>query len=234
MKNKKVIVLVILAISIVIIMNIPFGNLILYPFTILGTWFHEMGHGLTAMMLGGDFYKLEIFPNGSGLASHSANNFLGSIGNGIIAMGGPLGPTIAGSILILSSSKEKISKIVLLILGIFMILSVIVWVRSFFGAIFIGTLGFLIVYITYKKNYNVYSFLAQILGLLAFTSTYQSFDYFMSQGGSINGNNYVSDTGFMEQYLLLPYWFWGGFIVLVSIVLLFLSIKTLLKINEKI
>ena len=31
---------------------LPFGNYLTYPFVILTTWFHEMGHGLTAMALG--------------------------------------------------------------------------------------------------------------------------------------------------------------------------------------
>jgi hypothetical protein len=234
MKNKNIIILVVLTISTVIILNLPFGNFILYPFTILGTWFHEMGHGLTAMMLGAEFYKLEIYSNGSGVATHSVGNYLGAIGNGIIALGGPLGPTFAGTVLLIASKKEKSSKIILLILGVFMILSVLIWIRSLIGALIIGLLGALIIYITYKKNYNIYSIVAQFLGLQAFASTYQSFDYFFSSGGSIGTNYYQSDTGFMQQYLLLPYWFWASFIILVSIVLLLFSLKSLIVTNKKI
>ena len=48
--------------------SLPFGNYLVYPFTILTTWFHEMGHGLTALVMGQDFVRLQIFANGSGLA----------------------------------------------------------------------------------------------------------------------------------------------------------------------
>lgn len=48
-----------------------YGYYILYPFTILGTWFHEMGHGIMSILVGGRFNYLEIFPNGSGLAHSS-------------------------------------------------------------------------------------------------------------------------------------------------------------------
>lgn len=33
----------------VVLWQIPQGDYILYPFTILATWFHEMGHGLAAI-----------------------------------------------------------------------------------------------------------------------------------------------------------------------------------------
>ena len=52
--------LVAAAIVTAIMWQIPIGNYILYPFSILATWFHEMGHGLMALMLGGQFQKLEI------------------------------------------------------------------------------------------------------------------------------------------------------------------------------
>ena len=34
---------------------LPFGNYLIYPFMILATWFHEMGHGLTALAFGYEF-----------------------------------------------------------------------------------------------------------------------------------------------------------------------------------
>ena len=43
---------------------LPFGNYLMYPFVILTTWFHEMGHGLTALMLGQNFDQLQIFADG--------------------------------------------------------------------------------------------------------------------------------------------------------------------------
>ena len=44
---------------------IPFGAYVLYPFVILTTWFHEMAHGLAAMLVGWDFQRLVILPDGS-------------------------------------------------------------------------------------------------------------------------------------------------------------------------
>jgi hypothetical protein len=64
------------AIATIALWQVPGGNYILYPFTILATWFHEMAHGLMAFLLGGKFDRLIIFPNGSGIAYYSGPLFL--------------------------------------------------------------------------------------------------------------------------------------------------------------
>src|SRR5436305_1988951 len=71
------------------------GRQILYPFTLLATYAHEMGHGLTALVLGGHFESLEMYANGSGLAQWTGD--LGRIARGLVAAGGLVGPSIAGA-----------------------------------------------------------------------------------------------------------------------------------------
>ncbi|MGE0179872.1 MAG: M50 family metallopeptidase, partial [Sphingomonas sp.] len=57
-----------IAIASVLSWQTTLGSLILYPFTILATWFHEMGHGIAAMLAGRGFERLIIFADGSGFA----------------------------------------------------------------------------------------------------------------------------------------------------------------------
>ena len=47
---------------------VPMGRLILYPFTLLSTWVHEMGHGISALLVGGHFLRLDIYADASGMA----------------------------------------------------------------------------------------------------------------------------------------------------------------------
>jgi len=130
------------AIATILLWQVPGGNYILYPFTILATWFHEMGHGLAALLLGGQFEQLQISPNGSGLAYHSGALFLGPIGQALVAAAGPMGPPIAGAILIQASRSFKVASLSLKILGSFLILSTLIWVRSLFGLVAVPLLGF--------------------------------------------------------------------------------------------
>ena len=90
--KKEPWLLVGLALALLIIWQLPGGDYFIYPFTILSTWFHEMGHGLMAWALGGTFLRLEIFQNGSGLATYSLPVTASKFTHGLIALAGPIGP----------------------------------------------------------------------------------------------------------------------------------------------
>ena len=214
------------AVATVVLWQIPYGDYILYPFTILATWFHEMGHGLAAIFLGGNFHQLKIFPNGSGVAYHSGRLFLGPIGRAFVAAAGLMGPPIAGAILILASRSFKTASISLKVLGGFLLFSVLIWVRSLFGIVAILLLGLIILGIGIKGNRWFQGFSIQFLGVQACISTYHQLDYlFTATAGPLG----VSDTGQIQRQLLLPYWFWGGLIAVASLVLLVQSLRIAYK-----
>lgn len=66
--RQRVTLLMGIAIASIIMWQTTVGSFLLYPFTILATWFHEMGHGVAAMLTGSRFDRLLIFPDGSGVA----------------------------------------------------------------------------------------------------------------------------------------------------------------------
>ena len=43
--------LVVAGLVVTMLPALPFGSYLIYPFAILTTWFHEMGHGLTALLM---------------------------------------------------------------------------------------------------------------------------------------------------------------------------------------
>jgi hypothetical protein len=216
----------------ILLLYLPFGRYILYPFIILGTWFHEMSHGLAAILLGGDFIRLEIFSNGSGLAVHSANLFLGGLGNAMVAAAGPLGPTIAGSVLLMSSKSEKASGIMLFVLGLFLILSVLIWVRSIFGVVFISIFGIIAIYSALKLKDKQRRFIIQFLAVQAFTSLYLSIGYLYSGGANVDGSSFASDTQVIAQNLLLPNWFWASLILMISAIMMIVSVRFVVRSNQ--
>lgn len=231
--HKEIKIILIFAITTVIIWQIPFGNYILYPFTILGTWFHEMGHGLSALALGGSFHKLEIFADGSGVAYWSGAVFGANFGAAAVAFGGPIGPTIAGSILLIASKNERYTKTFLLILSLFMIFSVIIWIRTIVGALIICLIAAIIMFIALKSGTLFSKYTLQFLAVQAFASLYQSTGYLFSSGGSIGNTNYYSDTYHIQENLLLPYWFWAGLIILFSLIVIYYSLKSIVRITDR-
>ena len=213
-KDKGFLYLLLAGIITVVLWNIPYGDYVLYPFSILGTWFHEMGHGLMAILMGGKFIKLEIFSNGSGVAYHSHTSlWLGErIGGSLISLGGLMGPPIVGSLLILAGRKPKSSSRALNILALLMVLSIVIWIRSIAGILVITALAAAAVFIAQKGSQNVKQFAIQFLGVQAAMSTYRQLDYLFMEHASMG----LSDTGTIAEHLFLPYWFWGGLVAVFS------------------
>ena len=204
--------LLLAALVTVTLWQLPFGNFVLYPFTILATWFHEMGHGLTAIALGGKFNQLLIFPNGSGLAYNSGRLALGSFGQALVSAGGLMGPPAAGAALLLASRRLKSAKLALFTLGILLILSTLIWVRSLTGWLILPVLGIGILYLSIESVAWLQIFAVQFLGVQACISSYRQLSYLFSSSATIGGRTMPSDTGRIAQLLILPHWFWGALI----------------------
>ena len=109
---------------------IPFGTTLLYPLTLFATWVHEMGHGLTALALGGRFSSLDIYANASGLALTTSN---GPWQSGVVAMGGLLAPPLVGAALLAISRGPKRAQAILIALAVALVASLAIWVRSTTG-----------------------------------------------------------------------------------------------------
>lgn len=207
----------------VILWQTAIGSLLLYPFTILATWFHEMGHGIAAMLTGSRFESLLIFPDGSGLALSLRPAGPSRLTTALISASGPLGPAIAGSLLIIASRSDKTTRTALTVLGAALIISTLIWVRSLTGWLVLPALGIAIVAIARRGTAPQRRFGIQLLGVQACISAWKQFDYLFSSAGNIGGQLHRSDTGAIADALLLPYWFWGAAISAAIVVLLWWS-----------
>lgn len=222
--KNEAIVFVLMSVGTVALWQFEIGQMLMYPFTILSTWFHEMAHGLAALILGGDFQKLEILPNGSGAAYFTTDVMFGNFGLAIVAAAGPIGPGIFGSILILIS-KSKYVRSVLLIFSLFMLASVPLWIRSWFGAIFISIFSIILMFVSIKSNEEWLRRIATFLGVQAIISVYQSFGYLYSTSTDYYSFAGKTDTEVIQSILILPYWFWATAIIVANLFLFYFSIK---------
>jgi hypothetical protein len=216
--------LIVAAIATVVLWQLPFGNYLLYPFTILATWFHEMGHGLTALLLGGSFKYLMVFSNGSGLAVHSGVMF-GRFGRALVSAGGPMAPPIAGALLLMLSRGRSSTRMGLLILGGVLLISTLIWVRSIFGIVMVPLLGLSVLAIALQTKPWVQAFAIQFLGVQACISSFHQLNYLFTPQVVIGGQVMLSDSGQIAQALFLPYWFWGGLMAIASFGILWQSLR---------
>lgn len=203
--------------------QIPYGELIGLPFTLLATWFHEMGHGLAALLLGGDFERLEIFASGSGVAHWRGAGF-GRFAAASVAAAGPLGPAIAGAVLILTGRSPRLARAGLVALAAVLALSLVLWVRTLVGLVAVAgwtavTLGASRLRAAWARQLAL-----QLMGAQACVSTYRQVDYLFTRAVVIDGEAMLSDSGQIASALFLPHWVWGTLLTVACAGLLLASV----------
>lgn len=231
MKNKPKYIIFLIAIIVFVIWQLPYFGWVQYPFILLGTWFHEMGHGLTAILVGGSFKYLEIYENGGGVAYYTiSKSYMPiSIANALVAIGGLLGPAITGSVLIISGKSPKITRIALRVLIGIMILSLILWIRSFWGMVILISFIVFLTGITFFKNQKLEVITILFLGLQSVLSTYLQLDYLFTKQFERDGAIQISDTQAIAENTIGTYWIWAILIVLISVYLLWKSFRYYLR-----
>ncbi len=223
--KERVALLAGIALASILLWQTALGSLLLYPFTILATWFHEMGHGLAAMLTGRGFERLLIFADGSGVALSLGPADGYRLTDALIAASGPLGPAIAGALLIIASRSPVATRNALAVLGVALVLSTLIWVRSPTGWLVLPALGLAIAALALRGPLSWQRFAIQLLGVQAAIGAWQQFDYLFSPGGNVGGQLQRSDTGAIADVLLLPYWFWGALISAAILALLWGSFR---------
>jgi hypothetical protein len=193
-------------------MLVPLGRQILYPFTLLGTWVHEMGHGLTAILVGGSFARLEIFGDGSGLA-HSV--FQPGWRSGLVSMGGLLAPPLVGCAVLALARGGRRARIILIALAVALLISVAIWVRSTAGLVAMPLVAAALGLVAWRGSGDSNLLVAQLVGLLLALDTVTRIDYLFTATTERGPADIVKVAeAFGGHYLA-----WGALLAAVSLAL---------------
>ncbi len=123
--------------------NLPFGGLLLYPFKLLATWLHELSHGLAMTVTGAGFDYVLIYRDTSGLAY--ADSSVGPFGTAIIAAAGYMGTPLWGAVLLVASPTARSARRALIVLAALLIVSSFTVIAArpedSFGPWAIGSIG---------------------------------------------------------------------------------------------
>jgi len=188
-----------------------------------------MGHGITAILLGGNIEQLLIFSNGSGLLQPSGSIMFGNVGIALVSAGGLLAPPLFGAWFIISSRNYKDSHYTLIFLGLILIGSVMFWVRSTFGVVAVILWALAILWLCFNTSKLVQGFCVQFLGVQAGISSFHQIDYMFMNEAVVNGERFTSDTGQIAKQLFLPHWFWAFVIIAITFWLLYTSFRIAYK-----
>jgi hypothetical protein len=192
---------------------IPFGRLITYPLTLLATWIHEMGHGLTSLVVGGHFDHLDVYGDASGLAFTSSAH---AWQQGLTSAGGLMAPPVIGAVLLGVSRGPRRARIALAVMAAAIVGSLIVWVRSVAGWIALPLDVAVLVYFAARGTTRGRMVFAQFVGVALAMDTVSRVDYLFSSSAIVDGEKRPSDivsvaNAFGGQYLL-----WGLGLALLS------------------
>lgn len=202
---------------------IPGAGLLALPLMWLSTLCHELGHGLMALALGGQFESLALHINGSGVAYH--RGAFGDVERALIAAAGPMGPPLTALGLFAAARRPGSAHRALWLLGGLFALALLLWVRNLFGLLFVGALSVAVLLLAWRGGAWLAQIAAAFIALQMSLSSFSSADYLFSAGAATSSGSLPSDTTQIAMALGLTYWIWGALLALVSLAVLWLGIK---------
>jgi len=236
-KDKSEQYLIASIVLVLVLHNISMLSWITYPFNLLATWIHEMGHGLTAEMLGGNFNFLVINSDTSGYANYSFFKNGHNFSKGIIASAGYMGTSIFGATMLLFRKKDTFVRVFSFLLGVFMVFSLLIYIRSLTGWLFGVPFSALLIFVGLKNDNELnsffYNFIASQIALNAILDIKVLFSVGNSTGGVSGIQSLGSDASAMSQLWFAPYWFWASLWLAVSVFLFTYSFLKPLSASKK-
>jgi hypothetical protein len=196
---------------------VPFGGVVLYPLTLLATWVHEMGHGLTALALGGRFASLDVFANASGLAHTS---IAAGWRDGLVAVGGLVAPAIVGALLLATSRGPRRARLLLAGMAVAIVLSLVVWVRSIAGWIGLPLDAAVIAVFALRGGPRERMVFAQLVGVSLAVDTWSRKGYLFTDSVMVDGQVRASDITNVAHAFGGSYLVWGLLVLVASLALL--------------
>lgn len=205
---------------------LPFGSLAIYPFSLLATWAHEMGHGITALLVGGSFVKLEVFPRLSGLAATATS---GDGARALVAAGGLVGAPMLGAAVVALGFRAGWARGILFGLAGVLALSVAVWVRNPFGVVSLLLLAAAAGWAGWRLGEKWRFIAVQLVGVQLGLSALRGMDYLFMADAKVGGQILPSDVSSIARALGGPYWLWGVLILVLNLGLLYGAYRLVLR-----
>jgi len=198
---------------------IPFGGLLIYPVTVMATWAHELGHGLTAILVGGEFESLELYGGGGGVAhTRTAEHWQ----RALVSLGGLLGAPIAGIAMLMLGSYRRMVPVLLGGLVLALVASVLFWVRSPFGVIACLAIAALVATLGWRLRPSRRFLLVQFIGIQLALSSLSRMDYLFTGEARFGLTRVMpSDVANIAEALGGHWLLWGSLIAMVTLAMLY-------------
>lgn len=114
-----------------VLWNLPFGGVLLYPFKLLASWLHELSHAVAMVATGVGARGLALYPDTSGMAY--ADRAAGPLAQPIISAAGYMGTPLLGAALLMFTRNGPRARLALSGLAVALALSAWLLMDASFG-----------------------------------------------------------------------------------------------------
>ena len=198
-----------------------------WPLMLLSTLAHELGHGLTSLLVGGRFVAFSMWPDGSGMAVWEGE--LGRLAVAAVAAGGLIGPAVAAAAAFAMGRTIRGSRAYLSGIGVFLVLINLIFVRSIFGFVFVGLVAAVSLSMGLKGTGRWPQALVILAAVQLALSVFSRGDYLFTATAETAEGRMPSDVAHIAEALFLPFWFWGAVCGLISVAVLGVGMSMLLR-----
>ena len=215
------IIIAIAALSAILLPLIPILNILDFPFRLLVTIVHELGHGIAALITGGDFRNFLISADGSGLA-YTAGGW-----RWVVIPAGYLSEAIFSAVLFRLGDNLKASRWAMGIIGISMMILSLIFGRpggfniqaiagSVLGIVFGVIFGALFLKLALQAGSTLITFFLHFIAIKAGLAAFS--DLFVVIGFSLQtGNVPHTDAQAMAELTHIPALIWGVLWVIIAL-----------------
>jgi hypothetical protein len=176
-----------------LILQLP---IISVPFKWLESYFHEISHGLSALITGGSIVQIQLFPNGAGLCTTRGGlNF-------VISFMGYTGAIFWGALIYsIASVHQRIAQIFSGLVICLFLVSLLFWIRDILSFVIVVIL--LVIFITqFKLPKSYYLQVAlKLTGILVLVNSLYS-PWYLIDGRSLG------DGAALAQLTMIPEFIW--------------------------
>lgn len=199
-----------------ILWNVSAFDFLLYPLRLFVTFVHEAGHGIAALATGGQIGQLQVYPNGSGIATTAGG------ARWLILPAGYIGAAAFGAALFYIAHRVPHSRAVSGVLGVLIALIAVLYTPWFSTAWLVGVgMGAALIALGYKGSDGVNLLVLNLLSIITALNAVYDLIGLIQYSDSGVGNLRNDAAAFSAEFApLIPAWFWALVWAVIAVVLL--------------
>ncbi|MCH2037496.1 MAG: M50 family metallopeptidase [Rickettsiales bacterium] len=181
-----------------IVSFIPFVGI---PFLWMMTFFHEISHGLAALVTGGSVKRIELNLDGSGLCVYAGGIRF------IVAIAGYLGAVLCGMAIYMSASSmdKKRADHIAIFLTVLVVVSAVLWARDLVTWIIMIIMSVVLISVVKLKNSVIDQFLMKFIGIYVLLDAVRA-PLHLLDGRSIGDGADLAEITFIPEIVWVIFW----------------------------